>query len=101
MSNVHHQNDGTERASLQLRILIIGCGIGGLAAAYTLLRAGHYVTLIEAAHELGEVGAGIQISPNVSKLLIRWGLGDALEKIAVIPEGLEFRRCTLIKFGHS
>lgn len=91
-SNVHHEDEGMHKAPLQLHILIIGCGIGGLAAAYSLLRAGHRITIIETAHELGEVGAGIQISPNVSRLLIRWGLGDRLAQAGVQPEGIRFRR---------
>ena len=61
-SNVHHEDEGMHKAPLQLHILIIGCGKGGLAAAYSLLRAGHRITIIEAAHELGEVGAGIQMT---------------------------------------
>jgi salicylate hydroxylase len=48
--------------------------------------------MIEAAPAIGEVGAGIQVSPNVSRLLIRWGLGPQLEKIAVRPEALVLRR---------
>ena len=85
---------GGRKAACPLDIVIIGCGLGGLAAAYCLGQAGHRVTLLEAAPALGEVGAGIQVSPNVSRLLIRWGLKEQLEKIAVRPEGISFRRCT-------
>lgn len=49
--------------------------------------------MFEAAPAIGEVGAGIQVTPNVSRLLIRWGLGEQLENIAVRPEGIVFRRC--------
>ncbi|KAG8980865.1 hypothetical protein FRB94_002698 [Tulasnella sp. JGI-2019a] len=80
------------KAPLSLHIVVVGCGLGGLAAAHTLAKAGHKVTILEDAHTIGEVGAGIQVSPNVSRLLIKWGLGDALEKIAVMPDGIEFRR---------
>lgn len=83
---------GGRTAPCRLDILIIGCGLGGLAAAYTLSQAGHNVTLIEAAKRLSDVGAGIQMSPNASRLLIRWGLGDLLEKKGVEPEAIVFRR---------
>ncbi|KAG9050167.1 hypothetical protein FS837_007281 [Tulasnella sp. UAMH 9824] len=83
---------GGRKASLPLHIAVVGCGLGGLAAAHALAKAGHRITILEDAPAIGEVGAGIQVSPNLSKLLIRWGLGEALEKIAVMPEGIEFRR---------
>lgn len=90
------------RAPLRLHILIIGCGIGGLAAAHCLAQAGHKITLVEAAHTIGEVGAGIQVSPNVSRLLRRWGLGEALDKVGVRPEAIVFRRyCTGERVGYS
>ncbi|KAF8748730.1 hypothetical protein RHS01_10611 [Rhizoctonia solani] len=75
-----------------LNIVVVGCGLGGLAAAYCLAKAGHKVTMFEGAPAIGEVGAGIQVTPNVSRLLIRWGLGEQLENIAVRPEGIVFRR---------
>lgn len=84
------------RAALTLNILIIGCGIGGLAAAHTLSHAGHDVTIVESASKIGEVGAGIQVTPNLSRLLIRWGLGEQLATTAVRPEAIAFRRCACI-----
>lgn len=80
------------KASLSLHILIVGCGLGGLAAAHCLAQAGHRITILESATAIGEVGAGIQVSPNVSRLLRRWGLGKALEDIAVRPEAIALRR---------
>jgi salicylate hydroxylase len=80
------------RASLSLNVLVVGAGLGGLAATHSLAQAGHRVTLLESASVLGDVGAGIQVSPNVSRLLIRWGLGSALTATAVQPEGIVFRR---------
>ncbi|KAL5638678.1 hypothetical protein ACGC1H_003140 [Rhizoctonia solani] len=74
-----------------LNIVVVGCGLGGLAAAYCLAKAGHKVTMFEGAPAIGEVGAGIQVTPNVSRLLIRWGLAEQLESIAVRPEGIVFR----------
>lgn len=80
------------KASLQLHVLVVGCGLGGLAAAHCLAQAGHRVTLVEAAHAIGDVGAGIQVTPNVSRLLIRWGLAQQLRDVAVTPEAIVFRR---------
>lgn len=86
------------RASLPLHILVVGCGLGGLAAAFTLAKAGHRITLVESAPAIGEVGAGIQVTPNLSRLLIRWGLRDKLESIAVRPDAIVFRRCQYYHF---
>ncbi|KIX05263.1 uncharacterized protein Z518_06135 [Rhinocladiella mackenziei CBS 650.93] len=65
-----------------VQVGIIGAGMGGLAAGIAMARAGAQVTLLEAASELGEIGAGIQMVPNVSRFLIRWGvdkiIGDNL-----------------------
>ncbi|KAJ8596570.1 FAD/NAD(P)-binding domain-containing protein [Rhizopogon salebrosus TDB-379] len=83
------------RASLSLDIVVVGCGIGGLTAAYCLAQAGHRVTILEAAASIGDIGAGIQVTPNLTRLLIRWGLGERLKKVSVRPEALSFRRwCT-------
>ena len=83
---------GTRKAPLTLNIIVVGCGIGGLSAAFCLTQAGHRVTIIESSHVLGEIGAGILLNPNVSKLLLRWGLGKHLDEIAIKPEGAVFRR---------
>jgi len=85
------------RASLSLDITVVGCGIGGLTAAYCLARAGHKVTILEAASAIGDIGAGIQVTPNLTRLLIRWGLGERLKEVSVKPEALSFRRCTLLE----
>ena len=72
--------------------LVIGAGIGGMAAALALRRAGLEVSLFEQTIAQREVGAGIQISPNASRLLGRYGLGDAMARIAVRPSAIVFRR---------
>ncbi len=69
-------------------LLIAGGGIGGLTAALALARRGHAVTVIEQASELAEVGAGIQLSPNASRVLVDLGLGEALARRAVTPTDL-------------
>lgn len=73
------------------RVLIAGGGIGGLAAALALLRDGHEVTVCEQAKELREVGAGVQLAANATRVLIELGLGKALEKVACVPAGKEVR----------
>jgi salicylate hydroxylase len=75
-----------------LRVLIIGGGIGGSAAALAMLRAGHKVSVFEQVKAKSEVGAGIQISPNASRLLHRYGLSARLDEIAVRPQAVEARR---------
>ena len=78
--------------SKRMHVIVIGAGLGGLAASIALARAGHCVTILEAAPELGEVGAGIQISPNVSRLLIRWDMAADIEPGKVEPSEINMRR---------
>jgi salicylate hydroxylase len=75
-----------------MRITIIGGGIGGLSAALHLLRAGFDVHVYEQAPRIGEIGAGIQISPNASRLLIRLGLKPAMDRVGVLPQAVHQRR---------
>ena len=75
-----------------MRVAVVGAGIGGLAAAIALGRAGIEVVVFEAAPQLGEVGAGIQVSPNATRLLHRFGLAAGLASVAVRPEATELRR---------
>jgi salicylate hydroxylase len=71
--------------------LIAGGGIGGLAAALAASRAGWDVRLFEQAPAFGEVGAGIQLGPNVVRVLHGWGLQDQLECVAAFPHRLQVR----------
>ncbi|HTB38871.1 MAG TPA: FAD-dependent oxidoreductase, partial [Reyranella sp.] len=75
-----------------MKIAIIGGGIGGLSAALHLLKAGLDVHVYEQAAAIGEIGAGIQISPNASRLLIRLGLKPALDRAGVRPLAIHQRR---------
>ena len=72
-------------------VLIAGGGIAGLAAALACARVGWDVRLLERADALGEVGAGIQIGPNVTRILHGWGLQDALADVAAFPDRLQVR----------
>jgi salicylate hydroxylase len=76
----------------QTSVTIIGGGIGGLTAALSLLRAGFDVQVYEQATALGEVGAGINIGPNASRILHRLGIAEVLERIGVKPVAIEQRR---------
>jgi len=75
----------------QRKILIAGAGLGGLAAASCLLKAGHYVEVYEQAPQLGEVGAGIQISANAMHVLRHLGLAKSITKAGVRPGAYVFR----------
>jgi salicylate hydroxylase len=72
-------------------IAIVGGGIGGLAAALALVRRGIEVDVYEQAPELRELGAGVQISANGTRVLHALGLKDALEKVQVLPAGKAIR----------
>lgn len=69
-------------------IVVAGAGIGGLCAALTLARAGFRVSLIEQADRLEETGAGIQLSPNSTRILIELGLDKRLRQDVVAPEAI-------------
>jgi salicylate hydroxylase len=73
---------------MKKQALVAGGGIGGLAAAFACARAGWDVRLSERADTFSEVGAGIQLGPNVTRILQSWGLGDALAEVAATPDRL-------------
>jgi salicylate hydroxylase len=75
-----------------VKVAVIGGGIGGLSAALHLLKAGLDVHVYEQAPRIGEIGAGIQISPNASRLLIRLGLKPALDRVGVRPQAVHQKR---------
>ncbi len=73
------------------KAVVVGAGIGGLTAALALLERGIDVEVYEQSNELKEVGAGIQISSNGTRVLFALGLEAALAKVQVRPERRELR----------
>jgi len=69
-------------------IFVAGAGIGGLTAALALAARGFRVVVLEKAERLEEVGAGLQLSPNASSVLIGLGLKERLALRAVTPEAI-------------
>ena len=65
--------------------VVVGAGIGGLAAAYALARKGFRVRLIEQTPEFGVIGYGIQLGPNVFPMFDRLGISDAVLKASLRP----------------
>ena len=84
--------DTEQTPSLDRYCLIAGGGIGGLSAALFLAEAGWHVTLCDRETSLQEVGAGLQLSPNATRLLEPLGLLDDLDDIAVEPNRLIVHR---------
>jgi len=74
-----------------MRAIIVGAGIGGLMAALSLRRAGHEVTLVEQTSRFTEVGAGIQLAPDATRVLRRLDLLDAVAAQAARPAHVSFR----------
>jgi salicylate hydroxylase len=73
------------------QILIAGGGIAGLASALALGRRNHRVELLEQAEAFGEVGAGIQLGPNVTRRLRALGVSEALMRVTARPDALVAR----------
>src|SRR6201982_4244528 len=77
--------------SMSKKVVVVGAGIGGLTAALALLKRGIYVEVYEQSDQLKEIGAGIQISSNGTRVLFALGLETALAKVQVRPERRELR----------
>src|SRR5438270_13617191 len=69
-------------------IFVAGAGIGGLAASLSLAAKGFRVVGLEKAERLEEAGAGLQLSPNASRILVELGLRERLGSRAVTPEAI-------------
>ncbi|CUM62466.1 uncharacterized protein PRCAT00000016001 [Priceomyces carsonii] len=79
-----------------LKFVIIGAGLGGLAAAIGLRLNGHEVVILEQALKLGEVGAGIQIPPNSTRILERYGCKKQILELSTLPKA-----CRFYKWDHG
>ncbi|MEU5093636.1 FAD-dependent oxidoreductase [Streptomyces sp. NPDC020996] len=72
-------------------VLVVGGGIGGLSSAFALARQGLRVRVLERAPQFGEVGAGLQIGPNCTRILDQYGLLDEAKELGVVPENMVMR----------
>jgi choline dehydrogenase-like flavoprotein len=72
-------------------VIIAGGGIGGLANALALALARQRVRVLERSSEFTEVGAGLQMAPNATRILRQWGLLDQVTEAGVSPRRLVFR----------
>ena len=72
-----------EGKSVALRAVVVGGGIGGIAAAVALARAGIDVQVHEQAQQLTEVGAGVSLAPNGLRMLERLGVGEGIRRAGV------------------
>ena len=74
-----------------MKIAIVGGGIGGLATALAMTKAGLAVTLHERSEQLVDQGAGITLGPNATRVLYHLDIGPALEATSVVPPKMEYR----------
>ncbi|GLA01406.1 hypothetical protein AnigIFM60653_011658 [Aspergillus niger] len=84
-----------------LDIIVVGAGLSGLATAISCAMSGHTVTVLEQAKELAEVGAGLQITPNASRLFSHWKLPEKLWTDAAEPTSLTVHRYTGEVLAHE
>ncbi|KIW26085.1 uncharacterized protein PV07_09213 [Cladophialophora immunda] len=80
------------KANHPLNVIIVGAGVAGLALAGILGHSGHKVIVLEAAPMIAEVGAGINCSPNLTRLLSRWGLDKRVRKHTNSLTRIDLRR---------
>jgi salicylate hydroxylase len=73
-------------------VVIAGAGVGGLTSALSLAHRGLRAVVLDQAERLDEAGAGIQLSPNATRILIDLGLGDRLRTVAVAPQAVRILR---------
>jgi salicylate hydroxylase len=74
-----------------VNVLIAGAGLGGLTAALALMRRGHHVRVFEQATELREVGAGVQLSANGTRVLIALDLESPMRQVVCSATEKEIR----------
>ncbi|KAI8630643.1 putative monooxygenase [Xylariaceae sp. FL1651] len=84
--------NGDARPGFQLHLIVVGAGLAGLAAAISTRLEGHCVTIVEKVPQLEEIGAGLQVTPNATRLFHHWGVYDELRSKAASPSYLAVRR---------
>src|SRR6266568_2358976 len=84
-----------------MKAIVIGGGIGGMAAALSLRNEGIEVEVYEQARALTEIGAGLQIAPSAGRVLERLGLGAELERLAITMRRLEMHDLRSDRLIHS
>ncbi|OAP55978.1 hypothetical protein AYL99_10130 [Fonsecaea erecta] len=85
-------NGSNPQANQPLNVIIVGAGVAGLALASILGHSGHKVVVLEAAPVIAEVGAGINCSPNLTRLLSRWGFDKRVRKHTNSLTRIDLRR---------
>jgi salicylate hydroxylase len=75
----------------RMKVLVVGGGIGGITSVLALRQHGVDAQLFEQAAAFAQVGAGIQVSSNAARILLKFGLGAALKKVATYPEARDYR----------
>lgn len=76
---------------MNIDAIVVGGGIGGLSTAYALTRTGLSVRVLEQAPAFGEVGAGIQLAPNCTRILDDYGLLEEAKALGVVPKAMVMR----------
>jgi salicylate hydroxylase len=84
-------NPATPSTGTRPDVIVVGGGIGGLSTAFALTRGGLRVRVLERAKEFGEVGAGIQLAPNCTRILHEYGLLEEAKSLGVLPENMVMR----------
>ena len=74
-----------------MKIAIVGGGIGGLTTALAMKQIGLDVTVYERSRQLTDLGAGLTLAPNATRVLYHLGLGPGMEQTAVTPPKTEYR----------
>ncbi|KAJ7146797.1 hypothetical protein C8R44DRAFT_691229 [Mycena epipterygia] len=79
-----------EDQRLRIHFAVIGAGVAGLSCAIALQKIGHKVTVIEKNHDMvdAEPGLGVRMPPNLTKILLHWGLEDRLHAISIKSEAI-------------
>lgn len=92
MEKLTHDDIYTHRQAIKpLRIIVVGAGIAGLSAGLALSRCGHSVTILESSPLLGETGAGIQLAPNATRILRRFGVLSEVMLHTSVLSGVSIR----------